>query len=92
MPKEGLCRRKLLVNLCAIHHIENSNCVNKWLISAAASASISVGGGMFQILESIWLERKIWREAKVQNDVIKIVAKIQIDRSKTLQVANAYIF
>ncbi len=35
--------------LRAIHHTENTNSVNKWPISAAASASIySVGGGRFE--------------------------------------------
>ncbi len=59
--------------LHAIHPTENTNSVNKWPISAAASVFIySVGGGMLWILESIWLD-KVWWEAEVQSDVIKIV-------------------
>ncbi len=59
--------------LRAIHRTENTNYVNKWPISAAASEFIySVGGGMLRILESIWLN-KVWWEAEVQGDVIKII-------------------
>ncbi len=43
-----------------IHHRENTNSLNKWLISARASASIySAGGRVLQILESIWLDEKL---------------------------------
>ncbi len=48
-----------------VHHTEKSNSVNKWLISATTSMSVYSLGG-------IWLD-KVWREAKVQSDVIKII-------------------
>ncbi len=60
--------------LCAIHCTENTNTVNKWPISAAASASIySVGGGVLRILESIWLVRRFDEKLKYEGDIKKIV-------------------
>jgi len=58
----------LYSSLCALHHVENSKCLNKWTILVAASAFIyNVGGGTLQILDSIWLDRKSEAEWCHQN-------------------------
>jgi len=68
--------------LHAIQHAENSKCMNKWSISAAASMPIyNVRGGALQILESSWLDRK---SEKLKCNMMSSKSLIHISRRERL--------